>query len=138
MMVVIMVSRRVGQVTLAVSLRTSCRNLNGLKTIVCFASVVERFAGIQKARKRPTLISKVSRNAGSIVRGCQSRAGDPKTGRQQVAAMYCAVNARSSRATGARDEMAQKPARKPSSAEWLDSRAGPAGRRAPAVAANFR
>src|ERR1700755_2664331 len=33
MMVVIMVSRRVGQVTLAVSERTSCRNLNGLKAI---------------------------------------------------------------------------------------------------------
>jgi hypothetical protein len=29
---------------------------------------------------RPTLISKVSRQAGSIVRGCQSRAGDPKNG----------------------------------------------------------
>ena len=34
MMVVIVVSRRVGQVTLAVSERTSCRNLNGLKAIV--------------------------------------------------------------------------------------------------------
>src|SRR6185437_11230434 len=33
MMVVITVSRRVGQVTLAVSERTSCRNLNGLKAI---------------------------------------------------------------------------------------------------------
>src|SRR5947208_15668150 len=40
MMVVIVVSRRVGQVTLAVSLRTSCRNLNGLKAIVDVASVV--------------------------------------------------------------------------------------------------
>src|SRR6266436_5229801 len=34
MMVVIVVSRRVGQVTLAVSERTSCRNLNGLKAIL--------------------------------------------------------------------------------------------------------
>jgi hypothetical protein len=34
MMVVMVVSRRVGQVTLAVSERTSCRNLNGLKAIV--------------------------------------------------------------------------------------------------------
>jgi hypothetical protein len=34
MMVVIVVSRRVGQVTLAVSERTSCKNLNGLKAIV--------------------------------------------------------------------------------------------------------
>ena len=33
MMVVIMVSRRDGHVTFAVSLRTSCRNLNGLKAI---------------------------------------------------------------------------------------------------------
>ncbi|MEH2514067.1 hypothetical protein V1291_005421 [Nitrobacteraceae bacterium AZCC 1564] len=39
--VVIMVSRRVGQTTLAVSERTSCRNLNGLVAIVCdTASVV--------------------------------------------------------------------------------------------------
>jgi hypothetical protein len=34
MIVVIMVSRRVGQVTLAVSERTSCKNLNGLTAIV--------------------------------------------------------------------------------------------------------
>jgi hypothetical protein len=34
MMVVIVVSRRVGQVTLAVSERTSCKNLNGLKAIL--------------------------------------------------------------------------------------------------------
>ena len=33
MIVVIVVSRRVGQVTLAVSERTSYRNLNGLKAI---------------------------------------------------------------------------------------------------------
>src|SRR5882757_380155 len=33
MMVVIVVSRRVGQVTLVASERTSCRNLNGLKAI---------------------------------------------------------------------------------------------------------
>jgi len=34
MIVVMVVSRRVGHVTLAVSERTSCRNLNGLKAIV--------------------------------------------------------------------------------------------------------
>jgi hypothetical protein len=34
------VSRRVGQVTLAVSERTSCRNLNGLKAIVCRSASV--------------------------------------------------------------------------------------------------
>src|SRR3979411_730113 len=43
MMVVIVVSRRVGQVTLAVSERTSCRNLNGLKAIVDAIRVVRRF-----------------------------------------------------------------------------------------------
>src|SRR5450432_1553615 len=42
MMVVIVVSRRVGQVTLAVSERTSCRNLNGLKAIV---GVIFRLGG---------------------------------------------------------------------------------------------
>ena len=34
MMVVIIVSRRDGHVTFAVSVRTSCRNLNGLKAIL--------------------------------------------------------------------------------------------------------
>jgi hypothetical protein len=34
MMVVIVTSRRVGQVTLLASERTSCRNLNGLKAIL--------------------------------------------------------------------------------------------------------
>src|SRR5450756_358978 len=42
MMVVIVVSRRVGQVTLAVSERTSCRNLNGLKAIAGVIRVVGR------------------------------------------------------------------------------------------------
>src|SRR5262245_52153421 len=36
MIVVIMVSRRVGQVTLSVSERTSCRNLNGLNLAMRF------------------------------------------------------------------------------------------------------
>src|ERR1700709_35700 len=80
MMVVIVVSRRVGQVTFAVSLRTSCRNLNGLKAIVCYRVDLSRISGIQTALLRPTLISKVSRQAGAIVRGCQSCAGDPKNG----------------------------------------------------------
>ena len=38
MMVVISVSRRVGQVTLSASARTSCRNLNGLILAMCFSS----------------------------------------------------------------------------------------------------
>src|SRR4029077_3746806 len=39
------VSRRVGQVTLAVSERTSCRNLNGLKAIVDMIRSVKAIVG---------------------------------------------------------------------------------------------
>jgi hypothetical protein len=42
---VIVVSRRVGQVTLAVSERTSCRNLNGLKAIVDMIRSVKAIFG---------------------------------------------------------------------------------------------
>src|SRR6516165_9290071 len=77
MMVVIVVSRRVGQVTLAVSERTSCRNLNGLKAIVgtirvrrqTYLRVVETeqpFAAQPSSRR-------MSRQAGSIVRGLRPR-----------------------------------------------------------------
>src|ERR1041385_1146693 len=52
MMVVMVVSRRVGQVTLAVSLRTSCRNLNGLKAIVWSRPLIEDF-GIQNSPIAP-------------------------------------------------------------------------------------
>src|SRR5882724_6074132 len=61
MIVVIVVSRRVGQVTLAVSERTSCRNLNGLKAIVDMIRSVRRFSvvcGIRTALQRPALVSK--------------------------------------------------------------------------------
>src|SRR4051795_2055810 len=97
MMVVIVVSRRVGQVTLAVSLRTSCRNLNGLKAIVC-----DRVRGPnifleseQPDCAQPSFEGEPRR--GLDCPGMKSRAGDPKTGRQRVAAMYCARHARSRR-----------------------------------------
>ena len=87
MIVVIMVSRRVGQVTLAVSERTSCRNLNGLKAIVgvrirSAGNVVSRrdfsyFRNPDSPLVRPTLFRRMSRQAGSIVRGFQCRAGYP-------------------------------------------------------------
>src|ERR1700759_4656649 len=80
MMVVMVVSRRVGQVTFAVSLRTSCRNLNGLKAIVCVRVDRSRMSGIRTALLRPTLISKVSRQAGSMVRGCQKPRRRPENG----------------------------------------------------------
>ena len=54
MIVVIVVSRRVGQVTLAVSERTSCRNLNGLKAIVRSASVSGRLQRFKES-EQPTL-----------------------------------------------------------------------------------
>ena len=59
MIVVIVVSRRVGQVTLAVSERTSCRNLNGLKAIVDVIRVSDDLSGLeeseQPSRAQPSL-----------------------------------------------------------------------------------
>src|SRR5581483_7227984 len=78
MMVVIMVSRRVGQVTLAVSERTSCRNLNGLKAIAVPRPLpdvlnVKRETGrsrLAQAFVCPTLCDEGGAGkAGSIVRG---------------------------------------------------------------------
>src|SRR5882757_6763801 len=84
MIVVIVVSRREGQVTLAVSVRTSCRNLNGLKAIVDDPRLTSddlRVLRIRTARKtvllRPTLFQGVSRQAGPILSGNQSRVGYP-------------------------------------------------------------
>src|SRR3954470_4897517 len=69
MMVVIVVSRRVGQVTLAVSLRTSCRNLNGLKAIVCDRVREPKiFLESEQPDCAQPSFTKVSRKAGSIVR----------------------------------------------------------------------
>src|SRR5438309_9948650 len=73
MMVVIVVSRRVGQVTLAVSERTSCRNLNGLKAIVLGdprSQTILRFQGNPNRPLTPSpLFRRMSRQAGSDVRG---------------------------------------------------------------------
>src|SRR6201991_2858575 len=124
MMVVMVVSRRVGQVTFAVSLRTSCRNLNGLKAIVCYRVDLLQFRGIRTALLRPTLISKVSRQAGSIVRGCQSRAGDPKKGPAAGSAMYCGRGVRSRRGNGRSDRNTGNGwSRKPVSGERLKAHA---------------
>src|SRR6201995_1074107 len=80
MIVVIVVSRRVGQVTLAVSERTSCRNLNGLKAIAvpgpdgdeCHVKRETGRSRLAQALCGPTLCSRRrSRKAGSIVRGFQ-------------------------------------------------------------------
>src|SRR5215471_14048429 len=54
MIVVIVVSRLVGQVTLAVSERTSCKNLNGLIAILGSASVVRRRIYIFKETEQPS------------------------------------------------------------------------------------
>src|SRR6185437_7541150 len=63
MIVVIIVSRRVGQVTLLVSERTSCRNLNGLKAIVWLsASVVRRYLRVQESEQPSSAQPSVSRD----------------------------------------------------------------------------
>src|SRR5437660_157321 len=102
MMVVIVVSRRVGQVTLAVSERTSCKNLNGLKAIVGCPRPVLKTNLLFKETEQPSFAQpscrRMSREAGSIVRGDFSRAAPDirvSAGRQQVAAMYCGRGKRS-------------------------------------------
>src|SRR5579871_6065024 len=87
MMVVIVVSRRVGQVTLAVSERTSCRNLNGLKAIVGTPDVSNKCQGTEQPISAQPSFRRMSRQAGSNVRGfLNCRAGDPsQTGRLRVA-----------------------------------------------------
>src|SRR3954469_15040133 len=99
-MVVMVVSRRVGQVTLAVSERTSCRNLNGLKAIVDVIRRVRRFS-VKKESEQPSCATPSSRRmirqAGSVVRGISRPRGISfKAGRQQVAGMYCGRGQRSS------------------------------------------
>src|SRR4051812_23655546 len=80
MIVVMVVSRRLGQVTLAVSERTSCRNLNGLKAIVGVIRVVRRLlcSEIRTALRRPALFPKDEPpGRARCFRGIQSRAGYP-------------------------------------------------------------
>src|SRR5882724_7195432 len=89
MIVVIMVSRRVGQVTLAVSERTSCRNLNGLKAIVDMIRSVKAIFGRLEESEQPSSAQpssrRMSRQAGSIVRGkSKPRRISAQAGRQQV------------------------------------------------------
>src|SRR3954463_7573497 len=87
MMVVIVVSRRVGQVTLALSERTSCMNLNGLKAIADDPSRKDELKVFRNPNSPvdPALVRRMSRQAGSFVRGFKSRAGYPhQAGRQQV------------------------------------------------------
>src|SRR3954451_23438634 len=95
MMVVMVVSRRVGQVTFAVSLRTSCRNLNGLKAIVCprrsFQSSCEESE--QPSCAQPSFEGEPQR--GLDCPGMKSRAGDPKNGPAAGSAMYCGRSVRS-------------------------------------------
>src|SRR5882724_7854156 len=99
MIVVIVVSRRVGQVTLAVSERTSCRNLNGLKAIVDMIRSVSLFAvvcGIRTALQRPALVSKDEPPSGLDCSGEIKAAPDIRTsGPAAGAAMYCARRQRS-------------------------------------------
>src|SRR5215212_2848441 len=99
MIVVIVVSRRVGHVTLAVSERTSCRNLNGLKAIVGYRVLRETIVILAKSEQPssgPALSRRMSRQAGSIVRGnLKPRRISVLTGQQQVAGIYCQSGKRS-------------------------------------------
>src|ERR1700761_6065850 len=83
MMVVIMVSRRGGQVTLAVSERTSCRNLNGLNAIVGYPrpsrNVIKSKESEQPSCAQPSVFRDESHMA-RMFGGIQSRAGYPKNG----------------------------------------------------------
>src|SRR3954451_14638089 len=86
MMVVMVVSRRVGQVTFAVSLRTSCRNLNGLKAIVEVASVVARVLWNPNSPLAPNPHLEGEPPSGLDCPGMKKAAPEiRKTGRQQVA-----------------------------------------------------
>src|ERR1700750_3180175 len=72
MIVVIVVSRRVGQVTLVASERTSCRNLNGLKAILSIQGRRETLCDFRESRAAdisPALVGRMSRKTSSIVRG---------------------------------------------------------------------
>src|SRR6267143_4939502 len=99
MMVVMVVSRRVGQVTLAVSERTSCRNLNGLKAIVGNprpSSDDFRVPGNPNSPLAPSPLSKDEPPSGLDCSGEFKAAPDiRRAGRQQVAAIYCQLGKRS-------------------------------------------
>src|SRR5512147_166595 len=70
--VVMVTSRRVGQVTLPASERTSCRNLNGLKAILSIQGRRETMCDFRESRAAdisPALVGRMSRKTSSIVRG---------------------------------------------------------------------
>src|SRR6202171_3183653 len=81
MMVVMVVSRRVGQVTLVVSARTSCRNLNGLKAIVDVIRVRRDDSRVLRNPNSPLAPSPLPKDEPAsgldCFRGIQSRAGYP-------------------------------------------------------------
>src|SRR5450759_2400036 len=103
MMVVIVVSRRVGQVTLAVSERTSCRNLNGLKAIVDVIRCRETLCVLRNPNSppAPSPLLKDEPASGLDVRGISKpRRISVKTGRQQV--RLCTAGAAKGQAAGNR------------------------------------
>src|ERR1700722_8288321 len=102
MMVVMVVSRRVGQVTLAVSERTSCRNLNGLKAILDVIRVARRVLRNFTNPNSPLAPSPLQKDEPASGLDCsgdfKAAPGIRQTGRQQVPGMYCGVGKRSRRA----------------------------------------
>src|SRR3977135_4259288 len=102
MMVVIVVSRRVGQVTLAVSERTSCMNLNGLKAIFGVSASRPEDDYCLRKTEQPSCAQPSFRKdepaTGLDCSGGFLRAAPDiriSAGRQQVADMYCGSGKRS-------------------------------------------
>src|ERR1019366_5133366 len=99
MMVVIVVSRRVGQVTLAVCERTSCRNLNGLKAIVDVIRCRQTLCVLRNPNSplAPSPLLKDEPASGLDVRGDFKAAPDIRqNGPAAGAAVYCGRGQRSS------------------------------------------
>src|SRR5882757_11082318 len=99
MMVVMVTSRRVGQVTLVASERTSCRNLNGLKAIDDVIRVRSDDLYVSRNPNSPLAPNPLLKDEPASGLDCS---GDFKaapdirqTGRQQVAVMYCGWGFRS-------------------------------------------
>src|SRR5262249_3306702 len=99
MMVVMVTSRRGGQVTLPASERTSFRNLNGLEAHLSVPGRPEAmvdFTGLPNSRYQPSPRRKDEPQNELDCSGDFNAAPDiRKTGRQQVAGIYCGIGQRS-------------------------------------------
>src|SRR5215470_16335320 len=113
MIVVMVTSRRVGQVTLPASERTSCRNLNGLNAITLDPKgrrqTMLDFRESRAADISPALAGRMSRKTSSIVRGnltprriSEKRAGSRWRVSTALAGKRQGIGSRSKGASGCR------------------------------------